>query len=247
VGGLPSVVCVDAASFLIAATSVLLVRLAASRATASAPQTWATLSREWLEGLRTVRHQKTARLIFTFFTITGVGEGLVTTLFVPFATRVMGGDEFTFGALLSAQAAGGLVGSLLLGRFGQHVAPARLLGLSAVVFGLLDLCIFYAPLVYASALVPLALMVAVGIPSAALLSSALTLVQTTVEDRSRGRVLGAVFATSALSGVLGSGLAAVLGDSVGIVPLLTVQGVGYIGAGALVLWQLGSRRLAVSR
>jgi MFS family permease len=239
-GGLTSVVLVDAASFLIAATSVLLVRSVARRAAEGEPQTWSALSREWLDGLRTLRSQKVPRLIFVFFTITGVGEGLLTTLFVPFATRVLHGDEFTFGALLSAQAVGGLVGSVLLSRFGSRLAPARLLGGGAILFGLLDLGIFYAPLVSGSVLLPLALMVAVGIPSVALLSSALTLIQTTVEDRWRGRVLGAIFATSALSGVVGTAVAGLLGDSVGIVPLLTVQGVGYVAAGALALWVLGA-------
>jgi len=42
-----------------------------------------------------VHGQATRRLIFAFFTITGVGEGLLTTLFVPFAARVLHGDEFT--------------------------------------------------------------------------------------------------------------------------------------------------------
>jgi MFS family permease len=233
-GGLHSVVIVDAASFVVAATTVLLMRSATSSVADGESRPRAALGREWLDGLRTVHSQKTTRLIFAFFTITGVGEGLLTTLFVPFATRVLHGDEFTFGALLSAQAAGGLIGSMLLAHFGSRVSPPRLLGGSAILFGLLDLCIFYAPLVTSSLLVPLALMVGVGIPAAALVSSALTLIQTSVEDRWRGRVLGAIFATSALSAVVGTAVAALLGDHVGIVPLLTVQGVGYVAAGALV-------------
>jgi hypothetical protein len=62
---------------------------------------------------------------------------------------------------------------------------------------------------------------------------------THVETRA-GRVLGAVFATSALSAVVGSAVAALLGDYVGIVPLLTVQGLGYVAAGGLVLAYLGA-------
>jgi hypothetical protein len=61
------------------------------------------------------------------------------------------------------------------------------------------------------------------------------LVQVTVDDRWRGRVLGAIFATSALSAVLGTVVAGLFGDRVGIVPLLTVQGLGYVAAGALML------------
>jgi hypothetical protein len=58
----------------------------------------------------------------------------------------MHGNEFTYGALalLSAQDAGGLVGSLLVGHFGQRTRPALLLGAAAMLLGLIDLEIFYA-------------------------------------------------------------------------------------------------------
>ena len=57
-----------------------------------------------------------------FFAIVSVGEGLLTTLYVPFVTRVLQGSEFTYGALLSAQAIGGLIGSVAVGRFGGRIA-----------------------------------------------------------------------------------------------------------------------------
>ena len=42
--------------------------------------------------------------------------------------------------------------------------------------------------------------------------------------------------------MLGTSIAGALGDVVGIVPLLTLQGAGYIGAGVLVLWAIGTGR-----
>ena len=74
--------------------------------------------RLWQEGLRLVRSQPVPRLLFVFFAITGVGEGLLTTLYVPFVTRVLQGTELTYGALLSAQAVGGLIGSVAAARLG---------------------------------------------------------------------------------------------------------------------------------
>ena len=65
------------------------------------------------------------------------------------------------------------------------------MGTSAVLFGLLDLCIFYSPLVTDSVAVPLALMVLVGMPAAGGLAGAMTLAQTSVGDRLRGRLFGA--------------------------------------------------------
>lgn len=229
-GGLTAVVVVDAASFMVAAGSVWLVR-----ATASGHASQRAVWHEWLEGLNTVRHNSQARMLFIFVAITGVGEGLISTLFVPFATRVMHGDAFTYGALLSAQAVGGVAGGVLVGRFGSRVPPTVMLGGAAVLFGLGDLGLFYAPLFIDSALVPLALIACVGAPSAAMMAAILTLVQTSVSDQLRGRLLGTLFATTSLAGLIGTTVAGAFGDVVGIVPLLTVQALGYLLGGLVVL------------
>jgi len=240
-GGLSGVVLVDAMSFFIAAGCVVLARVQRHTPKSNGQH---ALWREWLDGLLAVQRNRTARVLFAFIAITGVGEGLISTLFVPFATRVMHGDELTFGALLSAQAIGGLAGGVLLGRFGQRVSSVRLLGGSAVVFGFLDLAIFYSPLLTSQNLVPLTLMVLVGVPSAAIIASAMTLLQTAVGDEQRGRVFGAFFATTASSGLIGTAIAGALGDVAGIVPLLTFQGLGYVVAGVLVLSALKEARFA---
>jgi MFS family permease len=234
VGGLHGVVLADAATFLIAAGTVALVRLATHGPRGQRHALW----REWLDGLRTVRIEPVPRVLFAFMAITGVGEGLLSTLFVPFATRVMHGNELTYGALLSAQAVGGLAGGVILGHSGMKISPARLLGWSAVVFGLLDLAIFYSPLLSPSVLVTLGLMALVGIPSAAMLAAAMTLLQTSVGGEQLGRLFGTFFAVASLSGLFGTAIAGALGDVVGIVLLLTLQGLGYVGAGGLVLLAL---------
>jgi MFS family permease len=233
-GGLTAVALVDAASFALAALSVMLVRVAATPAPTE-DRVW----RLWQEGLQLVRREHIPRLLCVFFAITSVGEGLIATLYVPFVTRVLQGSEFTYGAMLSAQAVGGLIGSAAVGRFGGRIAAGTLMGTSAVMFGLLDLCIFYSPLISDGLALPLILMVLVGVPGAAGLAGAMTLAQKSVGDRLRGRLFGAIFAISALSMVIGTTIAGAFGDVVGIVPLLTLQGAGYIGAGALVLSAIG--------
>jgi MFS family permease len=83
--------------------------------------------------------------------------------------------------------------------------------------------------------VPVLFMGLVGVPVAALQAGYLTLAQTSVEDEFRGRVLGLFLATTALSGLLGMLGAGVLGDVIGILPLLGVQSVVYLIGGGLVL------------
>jgi MFS family permease len=239
--GLLGVVLVDAASFFVAAVALALVDVDALPALGkSRGRNVAAVWREWLDGLHLVRTGRAPCVIFAFIAITGFGEGIISTLFVPFATRVLHGNELTYGALLSAQAIGGLLGSLALGRFGVHVAPTLLLGFGGALLGVIDLLIFYAPLVTPVVLVPLLLMVVVGGPAAAISTGYLTLVQTTVADAFRGRLLGLLFATLALTGLAGMGLAGLLGDKLGIIPLLTIDCVAYVLAGALVLVVLGS-------
>ena len=190
-----------------------------------------------------MRTQLTPRVIVIFLAITTLGEGIMGTLFVAFATRILQGGEFAFATLISAQAIGGLLGSLLLGQFGKHIPPALLFGGGACLAGCIDLLIFYAP-VYApmvspTLLIPVALMVLVGGPFAAISAGYLTLAQTAVEDAFRGRLLGLFFAVQGLSGIVGMGLGGVLGDSVGIIPMLTVDCLAYVIGGGLVLMTLG--------
>jgi MFS family permease len=147
-------------------------------------------------------------------------------------------------ALLSAQAAGGLVGSLLVGHFGQRTWPALLLGAGAILLGLIDLAIFCAPLVTDWMVVPLVLMACVGIPAAALVTGQTTLIQTGVADSHRGRLFGSFFGTMALRSLIGTVLAGALGDIVGIIPLLTLDCLGYVCGGLFVLAYLRPKRVS---
>ncbi len=47
------------------------------------------------------------------WTVTGIGEGMMSTLFVPFASAELGGDARAHGLILSPQAVGGIAGGLV--------------------------------------------------------------------------------------------------------------------------------------
>ncbi|CAA9407609.1 MAG: hypothetical protein AVDCRST_MAG01-01-1416 [uncultured Rubrobacteraceae bacterium] len=136
---------------------------------------------------------------------------------------------------MSAQAVGGVLGGLVVGSAAARLSPPRLLGLGAVLFGLVDLAIFVYPSFVQSIAVGLALFVLVGIPAAGMLAGLQTLLQTSAEDRFRGRVFGALGTTQALLMLAGTLLGGALGDAVGVVPVLVVQGGAYVAAGILVL------------
>jgi hypothetical protein len=70
--------------------------------------------------------------------------------------------------------------------------------------------------------------------------------QTNVADRFLGRVFGTVGTVSALAMLLGMAVAGVLGDLVGVVAIINIQGVAYTLAGLLTLNLLNPRRSSVA-
>jgi predicted MFS family arabinose efflux permease len=251
-GGLTAVAVVDAVSFLVAAALLLGIRTtrghAARRADATpieqeAASAWARLRREWREGLTLVLRHPILRALLVFTVITRIGEGLLGTLFVPWATGVLGTDATGYGWILSAQAVGGVGGAFVIGRLGHRVEPVRLLVAAAVTFGLIDLVLFTYPAFYPVLAPALIGMVIVGVPAAAIGAALATLQQTQAADSHRGRVVGAMLALGALGSLVGAVGAGLLGEVVPVVVLLIVQGGGYVAAGLAVAYLTRGHRL----
>ncbi len=238
--GLPAVVLLDAASFLISGLLLALIAVPPTAGAADgagvtpvppAAAGWATVWREWREGLRLVGRDRLLSALFVVFSTVMIAEGLFAVLLVPFVKEVLGGDAPQLGWLMSAQAVGGLAGGLLIGRLGGRVAPVRLIALSGVLDGLLLLAIVNLRS-YAAGLVLIAL---AGIPVTAFFVGTQSLLMGGVADQYRGRVFGALGTTTAVMTLVGMGLARALGDRAGIVPTLSGAGALYALAGALAL------------
>jgi hypothetical protein len=92
--------------------------------------------------------------------------------------------------------------------------------------------------------VPVALIIGVliGPPMMAAMISQQTLLQTSVPDAFRGRILGAAGTTQSVLRLAGLGVSAVLADMMGIVPLVNLAGILWVGAGALAWARLRGGR-----
>ena len=242
--GLAGAVVVDAASYLAAALLVSLISAPAlpDRAEQTTPEgsggaaaAFLSVWREWAEGLRLVTRGRVMLTLFLVGAVTGLGEGVFAALFPPFVRVALDGGALELGWLMSAQAVGGVLGGLVVGSAAAKLSPPRLLGLGAVLFGLTDLAIFLYPSFVQGIALGLALFVLVGIPATGVLAGLQTLLQTSAEDRFRGRVFGALGTTRALLMLAGALAGGALGDAVGVVPVLVVQGGAYVLAGLLVL------------
>ena len=240
--GLPGVVLIDSASFVIAAAMIALITVTSKverdpAVTQDGAAPWLTVWREWLAGLRLIRRERALATLIGVTAITAFGEGIFGVMIIVFVDQVLRGGALELGWLMSAQAVGGLLGGVVIGWVGRRVPPALLLGGSALLFGIGDLLIVNAPLFFPSVLLTIVLFILVGIPGVGFGSSMTTLFQTLVADEYRGRVFGAFGTTLSLLSLIGMAFAGAAGDALGVIPVLNIQGGGYVLVGLLV-WLL---------
>jgi len=236
--GLEGVALADGASFFGAAALIALIRTSGAvedRPILPPTSAWRRLWREWTAGIGLVLRSKPLLVVFALIAISSLGEGVFGVLYVLFVNRVLGGGAAEIGLLMSAQAIGGLAGAFAVVHLGHRISPSRLLGIATVIFGVIDFVIFNAPALGSSFLVIAALFVLVGVPAAVFFPGVNAIIQSTVADAYRGRVLGAMGTTMAILGLVGIGIAGSLGDVVGVVPILNIQAIAHIVAGLVVL------------
>ena len=238
--GLPGLVIGDAISFLLGAALLSLVRprpLSPPTGPASSPG----VVGEWVEGLRVVARDRGLRWGLVVDGLAAVAQGIFTVLFVLFVARELGGDGADVGLLRGVQAIGGLVGGVLVVGLARRLEAGRLLGVSLLAFGLIDLAIWNGPVLTTATWLYLGLFAAAGIPGIAFLTGLTALVQERTDDAFLGRVFATYYGSfNGLTGV-GMLLAGLLGDSVGVVAVLNGQAGLYLLAGLVAVATLGRR------
>ncbi|MFF0344997.1 MFS transporter [Kribbella sp. NPDC004875] len=245
-GGLTLLAFGDAATFLIAVVLVTAMRHRRQQPATDEESTGGAIKRlkqEWTEGLRLCVASPAMRLFFVFCLVTGVGEGIMSTLFAPFVSAEIGGDGKVYGLIVSSQAVGGIVGGLVAAAIGSRWPAATLWGIGAFAFGLIDTTLFLYPLVSSSVVPAFVCMIVVGLPGALTVAGMMTVFQNLTVDGTRGRIFGAVGAAESVAVLIGIAVAGLLGDAVGIIPVLVVQGLGYVIGGLVVF----SRRQVLTR
>jgi MFS family permease len=248
VAGLPGLVIGDAASFLLGAALLALVR--PSRRARRQPTRWPGrgVLGEWVDGLRVVLGDRGLRWGLVVDGLAAVAQGIFMVLFVLFVARELGGDGAEVGLLRGVQAIGGLAGGALVVGLARRLEPGRLLGTSLLVFGLVSLAVWNGPALTTAGWLYLVLFTAAGIPGIGFLTGLTALVQERSPDAYLGRVLATFLGGFNGLMALGMLLAGLLGDAVGVVPVLNGQAVLYLLAGLLALATLGRRpRVAYPR
>jgi len=242
--GLASVVWIDSASFLVSGILIVLIVFpprTQHAADVSRGRSWVAVVHEWRDGMQLMRNDPTIRAIFATAGTAMIAEGFFLVLLVPFVKEVLHGGPRDFGWLASAQAVGGLIGSVLLGRVSKIVRPGILIPLCGVPFGLLDIALANLPGRGGLPPLPVALVLIglAGAPIVGFLIGVQTVLQASVQDHFRGRVFGAYATTIALMTLVGQGVGSILGDRLGVVPVITLAGVFDILAALVAFILLG--------
>jgi MFS family permease len=244
--GLRGVAVADAATYLVAAGMI------AAIATSTRPErtpsmggvtvtgTWTGIWREWRAGLRLIWGNRVLRVVFGVFAIASLGEGVMQTAFWVYIDEALGGGTREAGWLLSAQAVGGLLGAVVIGAWARTRSPLSLLGWGAIGMGLTDLVLFNYPALVPGIWLGLIALAAGGLPGAAFGTGYTASIQVEAGDAYRGRVFGALLATSALLMIVGAAIAGFATERLGAVRVLTIDSLAYMGGGVFALWTMGT-------
>lgn len=206
-----------------------------SEATGNAHEIPTSLAGEWRQGLRVVRQEPTVTAMFVVAATALVADSMITALLAPFIHDVLHRDAQALGLLWTLRGVGGLLGGIVVVRAARILSLPRLVALSLCMLGTQNL------VVYTLASLPLLLLSALlaGVSVVCWLTSQQAMLQCHVIDRFRGRVFGLLGTTSAVALLVGSGVAGVGGEIVGIVPLLMMAGGLYLLAGVIALVVFG--------
>jgi predicted MFS family arabinose efflux permease len=247
--GINSVIVVDAASFLISACMIALIVLPPNTQQSQAQQaalhpfsTIGAVWHEWADGLKLVRKQQ---LIFGIFVVVGVamiGEGIIEVVLAPYVKNVMHGNALMLGWLMTAQAIGGIAGSLIIVQLSKIIHPTRLIPVSALILGTLLFIVANFPLF--KVVVPV--IAIAGIAVIGFFVSMITLLQSNVSDQYRGRIFGALNTVQATAMLFGMILASGLGDRIGIIPTIELDACFNILAGILAFFMIRERNISAS-
>ena len=236
--GLSSVVYLDSASYVFSVVMILLIampQIAESRADVShASATFKNIWQEWLEGLRLMRKDRLIAALFIIVGVAMIGEGTGRTVFVPFFSMVTRGNALAFGWIITAQGAGGIIGTLLIGRLGKVISPVRLVALGGVLSGLasmVETTIRTLPVI-------LMLSPLIGTGVVFFFVSVYTLLQKSVTDTFRGRVFGAYSTNNTLLLLIGLGVSSGFASQLGVISMMYAGGVFYFLAGVVAFWLL---------
>jgi MFS family permease len=231
---LPGVALLDALTFVIAALCASALHVDARPPRGDALKQPANHRRgvwnDWWEGLRLIPRYRSILGFFLVMSIAAFADGLFIVLFAPFVANILRGGALELGYLTSAQAAGGLLGGLLLVRLAKGRAFFGLIGFCGLADSVLSLILFNYPHALWGIAPALLCFLLIGVANIGFFVQLTTLLQTETPDAYRGRIFGAYSMIWALFLLLGTMMTGIVGDHLSIVVLLNAEALLFVPA-----------------
>ncbi len=242
--GLPGVVVVDGASFLVAAVATWTVRTdtAPHLADDAGPANPAASPRPRPDGRGVIRGTKPLPTLVAVMGASQFAQGLFLVLVLVFVVEELGGDGTEVGLLRGVQAVGGVLGAFVVGRLARRTTPGRVMGLGFAGMGLISAVAWNAPALTTALPVYMVLFIVAGPAAVACSVGTVTAAQVFTPPRHLGRLVGTMDAAAAVGAGLGTVTAGVLVDRIDVTVLLDGQAVIYLLcglAGLLLVAPLG--------
>ncbi len=233
--GIELVILFDSLSYLLAGILLYFVKATPAQTRAhSAVATvelfsWRQFRLAWWDGLTLIYQQRTLALLFVISSLSLLGGTMMDPLVAPFAYAILRIDAVGFSWLLITGSIGGMLGGLLIGRLSGRVRTADLFSVSSIGVGLILFIMYQSvalPVVFLLTFLSSVLSIGsrVAMP---------TMLQEQVADGYRGRVFGTLDMASSLLMLLGVAFAGIMGERIGIVPVLSLGASIMIVAGLL--------------
>jgi len=222
----PFAILIDAGSFVISAISVWLIR---AREPTVTPQEHLNMRREIADGLKTVIHQPLLRASAVAVLLRGLAGGIYGALVVLYMSRGLGFNPGILGMIWAVGGVSSFLGAAFAPRISRRLGsgPAMVIGMG--VFGLSS---FFIPLASGATLLSAAFLIAAQLGDGFYILYEINLVslrQSIASEHILGRVNATMQFINLGAILVGSLLGGLLGEAVGVRPVL------FIGASGTLL------------
>ena len=230
---------INAASFFAVVAALVAMRLPEAPAAAKGTRP-STPVRETLQRLAAL---PVARYLLPNASAVALFSLPLTHLMPSIAVAFFGGDQGTVGLCISALGVGALCTAAFLALQRGHARQLRMVQIAPLIGGTALLAFSQSRSLWLS----LPLLMVIGACSLATSASTNTLLQQSVDDAWRGRVIGLYFTCFIGFAPLGNLLAGGLASAIGVAPTLALNGVMIVAAAAVARARLGADPSAMER
>lgn len=225
---------IDAATFLISALLLSMLRISYSSRSAERQNTFWRLFKE---GFLYIARATSARTLLFTRIIVALGAGIIQVVLVIFIKETRGWSDQYFGLALSTIAVGSFVSSLWLSWRGQRYQPTRLFSLGTLVVGLSFVSLALSPFFALSLLV----LLLNGLADSCVVVSFSALAQRDIPNGTRGRFFSTSITLFRAAVLVSALIGSLLSDSIGTQSTLIVAGLIVALGGVFAFFSLPSR------